>query len=363
MSNEIVKINPSELSPEELFERVRDLPILKINGKPLPAASHPWGTLTTRYDVDRSRVTAENSLATATEVLFGLPIEPVAVPWWWLRRSHTQLLRGRLAKRYAHTTANKILSFVRQMLDECFDAELMTSDDYTRARRGAKSIKGSREIAGRYLEKSERDRIKAACPTDTPIGVRDGAAVCVVDQTGLRRDECTRLNRANYDMATQLLCIIGKGNKQRKVHANGPLRDALRAWLALRGDAPGPLFYAATPGGAIIDGRRLSYSGLQAAVLERARQAGVKDVSMHDFRRSLVSDLFDEGVDIATISKIVGHSDPKTTAKYDRRGERAAAEALERHGKIIEDGPTGQKMLQSANEADNNGSGDNDAER
>jgi len=39
-----------------------------------------------------------------------------------------------------------------------------------------------------------------------------------------------------------------------------------------------------------------------------------------------------KGVDLSVAQKLVGHSDPKTTARYDRRGkgaERKAAEMLE----------------------------------
>jgi integrase len=72
---------------------------------------------------------------------------------------------------------------------------------------------------------------------------------------------------------------------------------------------------------------------MQAAVMARARAAGVA-LTLHDFRRTLISDLLDEGVDLATVAKIVGHRDPKTTARYDRRPERARIVAIERHGEL-----------------------------
>ena len=60
---------------------------------------------------------------------------------------------------------------------------------------------------------------------------------------------------------------------------------------------------------------------------KRGAEAGVKDFSAHDFRRTFVGDLLDRGVDISVVSKLAGHSDPKTTARYDRRPEATKRDA------------------------------------
>lgn len=56
--------------------------------------------------------------------------------------------------------------------------------------------------------------------------------------------------------------------------------------------------------------------------------AGIEEISTHDFRRTFASHLLDT-TDIATVQQMMGHKDASTTAGYDRRGARAAESAVE----------------------------------
>ena len=56
-----------------------------------------------------------------------------------------------------------------------------------------------------------------------------------------------------------------------------------------------------------------------AALAKRlARQAGLKPVSPHDLRWSLVSTALGVGADLAPVQLIVGHASPTTTTRYDQ---------------------------------------------
>ena len=122
--------------------------------------------------------------------------------------------------------------------------------------------------------------------------------------------------------------MTGKGGHQRQVYVTDRARIALEAWIGHRGDAAGPLIMPVNKGGR-IDRRRLGDQSVRLRLRTLAKRAGVPMFSPHDLRRSFVGELLDAGVDLVVVQRLVGHASVRTTAAYDRRGDRAARRATE----------------------------------
>lgn len=152
--------------------------------------------------------------------------------------------------------------------------------------------------------------------------------------SGLRRAEAASLDVTDYDQETGSLHVrTGKGNKERICYTAAGERHLLEAWLRARAEAgapptSGPLFVPMIKGGKLRL-RHLDSRTVLDISQNRARAAGVKHLTPHDFRRTMIGDLLDAGADISTVQKLAGHAQVTTTARYDRRGEAAKARAAE----------------------------------
>jgi integrase/recombinase XerD len=205
----------------------------------------------------------------------------------------------------------------------------MNAEDFHRAIDLA-TVKGSPLPRGRGLSAGEMRALFEACAKDaSPAGRRDAALLAVLYGSGMRRAEAVALELADYDIETGALTVrAGKGNKDRVGYASNGSKSALDAWLVLRGVEPGPLFIPINKGGH-ASVRRMTDHAIWKMVRKRGEQAGVGKFSPHDLRRSFCSDLLDLGADIAVVQQLAGHSSIATTARYDRRGEKAKQKASE----------------------------------
>ena len=61
---------------------------------------------------------------------------------------------------------------------------------------------------------------------------------------------------------------------------------------------------------------------------KREEQAGVNHLTWHDFRRTFAGNLLDNGFDLVTTQKLLGHSTPTSTSQYDRRREEVKRRAV-----------------------------------
>jgi integrase len=123
--------------------------------------------------------------------------------------------------------------------------------------------------------------------------------------------EATHLRIPDIDgQRAQIRITNGKGRKERAVPASPRLLQALREYWKLQ-----------RPDNYLFPGRTtdvpLSASTVQRACQAAVAQAGIiKDVTPHTLRHSYATGMLEAGVDLLTISRLLGHSSFATTTIY-----------------------------------------------
>lgn len=230
------------------------------------------------------------------------------------------------------STRNAMRDAVRSLIRGLCDAGMITTDQERHRLNAVRPERATRDpekqARGHLGHSTVRDVFRELAGDDSIKARRDAALIAVLVGAGLRRAEAVSLDLAALDLARDALVVHGKGDAVRTVPLAAGVRRALRDWLEHRGDAPGPLFTPVVPPRRPVRSEiaRLSTNTV-ALVVE---QYFGHDVAPHDLRRTFVGDLLDTGADLSTVSKIVGHTNPATTAGYDRRGYAARQRAVDR---------------------------------
>lgn len=252
------------------------------------------------------------------------------LPWQQIEYQHIAQIRNTLRQQgKAANTINLILSALRGVAKACFHLKLIEADQLLTLN-SIKPVRGQRLISGRSLTNIDSQKLLRVCKQDkSAISKRDHALISLMLATGLRRSEITDLNVTDFNSKNGLLTIqSGKGNKQRQIYLNLDCRQSIRQWRQTRGSADGKLFNPISKAGNILN-KALTGQSIYDIIQHRAEQAQIGELRPHDLRRTFVTRLLEAGVDLNTTRQLAGHSDIKTTARYDLRDQKAQRRAIQ----------------------------------
>jgi len=151
----------------------------------------------------------------------------------------------------------------------------------------------------------------------TEEGFRDYLILLLLIDTGLRRSEVIGLRVE--DVQSDYIKVFGKGRKERQVGISPELSTLLWKYIhkyrhPRKPDEP-ILFLATGNGNA---GKPFGRGGMSALMKRLKETTGIDDVrlSAHTFRHTFAKMYLEEGGDLFSLSRELGHSDIKTTQRY-----------------------------------------------
>ena len=300
--------------------------------QPYPSAdSSPVVAMLGSKGVESRRKYSE-SLRTITALLTGQ--EDAALRWESLQPAHVGMIRQSLSEKYSLSTVNRHIAALRSVLDVCWKMGYITHETFQlfHGETKSKTVSRSKYDTGRLISGEEFAMLLSTCD-GSPLGIRDAAMLCVMFYAGLRRSEVASLTVSQYNRPARLLVdVVGKGNKTRPVPVpvNARLAARLNAWVAVRGNEPGPLFCSIRRGGHIT-GQGLTSQAVYNVVSAHVDAAGLdSDIAAHDFRRTFITNALTASGNPVLVADIAGHSDPATTARYDRSGLESYRDFMEK---------------------------------
>lgn len=181
-------------------------------------------------------------------------------------------------------------------------------------------FKRARQRVIDYLEYEEIDSILQAINRTTTQGARDYALLATMFNTGARVQEIAdlRFRDLQLDKPFQVR-LFGKGRKERYCPIWPQTASVLRTFCRTRGLESQPEAYIfVNHRGAPLS--RFGIRHILGKCLQRARDDAPnlrkKRLHPHSVRHSTAVALLKSGVDLSTISHLLGHASPTTTSRY-----------------------------------------------
>jgi site-specific recombinase XerD len=170
-----------------------------------------------------------------------------------------------------------------------------------------------------YLTTEETKALFDAPDPTTRSGIRDRAMFYVAVAGGLRVSELVgvRVSEVNFDDNYAEMHVRGKGRRHRALVLWKEVADAIRAWLAVRGEASAPEVFLNAQGEA------MTRSGFEYILRKHAQSAtgtcpslGTKSVSPHVLRHTCAINVLRATGDIRKVALWLGHASQQTTEIY-----------------------------------------------
>ena len=143
---------------------------------------------------------------------------------------------------------------------------------------------------------------------------RDTLLVTLNLTVGLRCSEALNLTVEQFN--SDVISIIGKGGKLRKFKVTDEIRTRFNEYMEVRDqafndDEDSELLFVS------ITGKELHVKDINKNLKKYCERCGIdKDITSHCLRRSCATHYLQEGVPVAQVSRLLGHSNPQTTMRY-----------------------------------------------
>ena len=230
----------------------------------------------------------------------------------------------------ASSSMQRKRSAVRQFYRFCVSENLCAADPSRKIAAARKGLKLPKIISRDDIEAL----IEAAGVKDVTQAIRLRCLIEMAYASGMRISELVSLKVDAVARDPAFLIIKGKGGVERLVPLNPAAREAIKAYLDIRGaflqskDQANPFLFASRGAEGHLTRRRVGQ-----LLDEAAMNAGIDParVSPHVLRHAFATHLLEGGADLRTVQTLLGHADISTTQIYTHVASERLREVVETH--------------------------------
>lgn len=167
----------------------------------------------------------------------------------------------------------------------------------------------------RFFEYNELEELFDACDLGTSLGQRDRLLLEMLYATGVRVSELVNIKVSDIDEVGHSILVLGKGNKERYVTYGDYCSEILDLYLSdgyLKLNTNKSCYLFLNNNGGNLTDRGVRYI-LDRIIKHTSIQ---KNISPHMIRHSFATHLLNEGADLLSVQKLLGHESIKATQIY-----------------------------------------------
>jgi integrase len=242
-----------------------------------------------------------------------------------VKRPHIARLHAEIGKVH-QVNANRVLSLLSKMFNEATVWGFLDEDAPNPAKKIERFAETSRD---RFLSKDDLPALGKAI-NNAPDEILK-RLIWLYLLTGMRKSELMAIKWEDIDLEQGSIRLA----KHKTSKKSGAAKHVPLSALAVRLLKSMPRF---------IDNSHV-FPGLRKGDHKRdvrkawdniKEEAKIKDLTIHDLRRTVGSYMAEEGRSLALIGELLGHTSEKTTKIYARFGNQPLRNALEEHAKQLE---------------------------
>jgi integrase len=235
-------------------------------------------------------------------------------------------------KEVSKSRVNRNLDLVKKLFSLACDWQYLEESP-------ARKVKKFRvfNMVERILDQGEQVRLlEASAPHLRPV-------LQALLNTGCRKSEILGLKWDQVDLCKGTVCIERtKSGRNRVIPINSVLLSVLESLQAVDGQSE--YVFLGPDGKAMRD--------IKTSFKTACKRAGIEGMRIHDLRHTAASRMVEAGIDLPTVSRILGHSSITTTMRYAHSTQETMRKAVETLASVRDFVPTVSPKSKDAQTSD-----------